>query len=293
MRLSRFTFFLLLALAACGGPPSAEEIYAQSGQAMQALSSFRAVGEVHQEGQGPPLQVEYDLEFPDRFRLSFQGVRDGQSFQASAIAIGDELYAMPPQAQDWFVVPRAERERFYYLDVSGIFNALLTQATNLTYVGEEEMAGVRTYHIQGSVGPEVMALFHPGEEPPASGGTLEAWVGVKDSLVYQTKFFQGEDSATLRVSRFNDAPVSAPSNPRPFAELQTLLQRTPSGAPTAGLPQTPEEMKAFIAAQPQATQTCLQEALGAAVFQELAAGARMPTFTEVYSAFRCLGGSGN
>lgn len=258
---------------------------------MRGLSSYRAVGVIHEEGTAEPLQVVYDLQFPDRFLLSFKGTRDGQPFEAGAVFIGTDLYLSPSESTDWFVVPRELRAGlpFAILDVGSIFRQFATGVGDFVYVGREDFNGMGVHRVRGALPQGMWALFHPGEEVPTPEptGASEAWIGVGDSLVHRLDFTLGSDSVTLRVSDFNQVTVSAPPNPRPGNELLALIG-LPTGELSPGLPQTPEEVKAFIEALPQPVQDCAREGLGDEAFDELLAGTRMPTGEEIGKAFACL-----
>ena len=272
-------------------PPSAVAIYAQAAQAMGGLSSYRAAGVIHQQGTAEPLQVVYDLQFPDRFLLSFEGTSDGQPFQAGAVFIGADLYLSPAESTDWFVVPLELRAGlpFAVLDVGSIFRQFATGVGDLAYVSKDDIDGMAVHRVRGALPQGMWALFHPGEEVPTPEptGASEAWIGVDDSLVHRLDFTLGSDSVTLNVSDFNQVTVSAPPNPRPGNELLALIG-PPTGGLSPGLPQTPEEVRAFIQALPQPVQDCAREGMGDEAFDELLAGARMPTFDEIGKAFACM-----
>ena len=257
-------------------PPNAEDIYTYTAQLMEFIR-FHVSGEVHKQGEAPRLKVEYDLELPDRFRLSVESIEDGQPFNVSLVGINDDLYIRSSQSQDWFVIPKEEQSKYTHADVLGIFKALRTQVSDLTYLGEQTVDGTPSYHIRGTIGPEVMALFQVGEEPTMENGTLEVWIGMQDFYMRRIQITQGTEIATLNLSRFFDVSVVAPSEPRPFEELQALLATTPEG------------IKAFIEDLPVSTQICLRQALGDAAFEELLAATRMPTFQEVPAVVGCFG----
>ena len=269
-------------------PPNAEDIYTYAAQLMEFIR-FHVSGEVHKQGEAPRLKVEYDLELPDRFRLSVEIIEEPQPFNVSLVGIKDDLYFRPFQSQDWFVIPKEQQSKYTPADVLGIFKGFRTQVSDLTYLGEQTVDVTPSYHIRGTIGPEVMGLFQVGEKPTMENGTLEAWIGMQDFYIRRIQITQGTDIATLNLSRFFDVSVVAPSEPRPFEELQTLLATAPEEIIPGGLPQTPEEVKAFIEDLPASTQTCLRQAIGDAAFDELLAATRMPTFQEVPGVVGCFG----
>jgi hypothetical protein len=175
------------------------------------------------------------------------------------------------------------------VDVSSIFNALLTGVTSLTYVGKEALGDTSTYQVRGTVGPDVLALFHPAGGVPSDSGVVEMWIGTRDFLVRQLRLTQGQDTATLVVSRFDEASVTAPLNPRAAEELRALIAPPTQRPGPYGLPTTPEGVKAFIQGLPQSSRECGRKAVGDTAFEELAAGARMPTSDEIQTVLSCFG----
>lgn len=260
---------------------------------MRALSSYRAAGDVHRQGTAEPLQVVYDLQLPDRFLLSFKGTREGQPFEVAVAIVGTDLYLNPPDSTDWFHVPLELRARlpFPVLDVGQIFRQFVTGLGDPVYVDRAELDGVATYRVRGTLPPGTWTLFHPGEKVPSPEptGTAEAWVGVDDFLVYRLDLTLGGDSTTLRVSEINRVTVSAPPNPRPAEELRTLIAPSPERRSPYGLPTTPGEVKALIESLPASIRECGRKAVGEAAFEELAAGARLPTSDEIQKVLSCSG----
>ena len=106
---------------------------------------------------------------------------DDQVFEFSNIGIGDEFYQQMSFISDgWFLGSAADRAE------SGNFlafaNAIITEASDLSYVGEEDVDGVATYHLQGTLAREVLELVET-EGPLPETMAVELWVGKDDSLV--------------------------------------------------------------------------------------------------------------
>ena len=118
----------------------------------------------------------------------------------------------------------------------------MTQMSDLTLVGEETVDEVATYHLQGSLPPEIFVLLDR-EDVPQGRVVSEVWVGKKDSLVRRLAWVdkvdkedEEDDVITLAYSRFNDDAISviAPSNPRPaeeWASLEDQVQASSDGTP--------------------------------------------------------------
>jgi hypothetical protein len=99
------------------------------------------------------------------------------------------------------------------LNLSSGAIAILQKISNLQYVGTEDVAGTKSYHLRGSVAPaEVAAIAGASSAKEPYAGDI--WIGVDDHLVRRIKVVgaaaASEDPKTVRVidlSAFNE-PVS-------------------------------------------------------------------------------------
>ncbi len=180
-----------LAPAACGGgPPNAADIYADAGEKMAALTSYHLTGEELEEGRTQPDRFEADIVPPDRVRITVTATEDGESFEFTFIAIGDQSYFSPPESPDFFISPEEgefgispEEEGFgEFGDILAFLTALYTEISDLTYLDEEDVDGVSTHHLQGTLPPEVLEIVEPQEQHTESV-RVELWIGVEDSLL--------------------------------------------------------------------------------------------------------------
>ena len=275
------TATLILALGACGdtGPPGAAEIYADAGEAMAALTSYHVT--VDGQDEGVPFGIELDLILPDSFQATFAFDEGDELFELSVIGIGDELYLQFGDfSSDWFIAPEEERGGF---DGTAAFTtALTTEISDLTYLGEEDLDGVATYHLQGTLAREVLELVELGAQLPENV-MVELWVGKEDSLVrrYVLAPDIADERTTFTLSRFDDEAISvaAPANPRPAEELEELF-----GPPF----ETPEDVQEAIEGLSTEERECLVRVLGADAFAELASGTRVPTDEEFEQGEECF-----
>ena len=284
--IARIAFVLttafVLAFAACGGggPPDAAKIYADAGEAMAALTSYHVT--VDGQDEGVPFGVELDLILPDSFEATFAFDEGGDLFEVSVIGIGGELYQQFGDfSSDWFITPEEDRGDFENTVAFG--TALTTEITDLTYVGEEDLDGVATHHLEGSLAREVLELVELGTQLPESV-PVELWVGKDDSLVRRIVLapdVAGETTA-FTLSRFDDETISveAPADPRPAEELEELFEDQGFG--------TPEDLQEAIEALSPEERECLVRVIGEDAFAELEAGERLPTDEEGAAGEECF-----
>jgi hypothetical protein len=230
-------------------------------------------GEIQNDGEASGMQL--DLMSPDSFEATFTFDEDGEVFEFSVIGIGDELYEQfTTWSSDWFIAPEEERADF---GGTGAFaTALTTEISDLTRLGEEDIDGVATHHLQGSLAREVLELVETEGTLPEST-PVEMWVGKEDSLVrrYVLSPSEPEQITTFTLSRFDDEAISieAPADPRPADEFEEIFEDGDDSDFS-----TPEELQEAIAELPAEQQECLRSVWGDAVYEELAGGERL--FTE-------------
>ncbi len=267
---------LALALTACGGgPPDPVKVYADAGEKMAALASYHIRLDFQEEDESSVGEI--DLVPPDTFQATFSS-RGG--WETTLMGIGDQFYAkFPGFSPHWFVY--SEQAIGWPAPQIAAFNAaLLTQITDLTYVGEEAVDGVSTYRLQGSLAPEVVALID-AEDAPTEAVTVDLWVGVEDSLVRRYQLVEPDGAAILYISRFGESvAIVAPADPHPAEELARYM-----GSPQL---ETPDQVKEAIAGLSAGEQDCLRRALGDAAFAELKGGTRLPTQEEFQQGEECV-----
>ena len=258
--------------AACGdgGPPDAAKIYDEVGEKMTALASYHVEGG-GEGSEGDTFQLEIDFVAPDKSQVnaSFAG-EGGFSAQFGIIQVGDDFYThgipFGPPSENFFVY--SEDLFGPPPDFPAFLSAIWSQASDLTYVGEEEVGGVATHRLQGTISAEVRQLVDTGpEDLPTESATVDFWVGKDDSLVYQARQVAPGETINLTVSRFDDASITveAPENPLP-----------------------PEAVaREFIANLTDQQRDCLRGKWGEAVYEEISGGTRFPTDEEEAKAEEC------
>ena len=186
---------LAFTLAACGGgPPDPAKVYAEAGEKMAALDSYHMAIEFQKEDQSGTGEI--DLVLPDRSQAAF---RSSSGWERTVMRIGNQFYAMfPPFSPHWFVYSE-QAFGFSAPDVAAFAAGLLTEITDLTYVGEEVVDGLPAHHLRGTLPPEVMARFEL-KDAPTVAGAMDLWVGVGDSMVRQYEFVEESTSMTSRLT---------------------------------------------------------------------------------------------
>ena len=245
---------------------------------MASLIAYHATVSVEAEEQ---VTIEIDVVPPDRIRFILME-SDPTSDQGgvTTIGIGAQFYISLADSEDFFVLPQTGQPQPNF---AGFLGALWTQVSDLGYLGEETVEGVKTHHLQGKVGPEVRALLE-FEEQQTESGTADIWIGVADSLVHRLRLVGWGETNTFTLSRFDESiTITAPANPRPFEEFLEKM-REMGGEPSG----SPEDMGRLIEGLPAEAQECLRTKLGEEAFEELKAGTRVPTFEEMERGGECF-----
>ncbi len=256
---------------ACGGDDdesNAAEIYADAGAKMAALTSFHVAAkpEAAEEEQGS-FQLDMAPPYKSHFSATFLD-ETGDPGVYETIRIGDQSYQkglfFDPSSEDWFEIPK---DQFGPIpDYTTFFSRLWTDVSDLTYVGEEDLDGVASHRLQGTITAELAMLFDP-EEPAGGSITLELLVGKKDSLVHQLRRLkEGGESDALTLSRFGEAiSIEPPPGVLPATEFfKRLVEMTPA-----------EELE------------CIRGKIGDTAFNEVKAGERLPTAEEFALGDEC------
>jgi hypothetical protein len=139
-------------------------------------------------------------------------LQNGVPLQVNFVALGDVHYIQDPTSQKWQGVPAA-------LSPVGKINLntgaiqILQKIDNLEYVDTQDVGGVKTYHLKGSVAPAEVASI-VGSVSATEPFEGEIWIGVDDHLVRRIQVVgaatASEDPKTVRtidLSAF-DQPVT-------------------------------------------------------------------------------------
>jgi len=213
-----------LVLAACsGGSQStstvdAKIVVAEAVPAMEALESFHFVYEVVKPQSAAPAQgleiarIEGDVTADGKMKAAIDLLQNGVPLQVNFVAFGDVHYIQDPTSQKWQGVPAA-LSPVGKINLSTGAVQVLRKLDNLEYVDTQDIDGVKTYHLKGSVAPAEVATI-VGSVSTTEPFPGEIWIGVDDHLVRRIQIegaaTAGEDPKTVRtidLSAF-DQPVT-------------------------------------------------------------------------------------
>jgi hypothetical protein len=213
-----------LALAACGGGSQstsdvdAQNVVAEAVPAMQALESFHFVYEVVKPQDAKPAQgfdiarIEGDVTADGKMKASIDLLQNGVPVQVDFVALGDVHYFQDPTSQIWQSVPAA-MSQVGKINLNTGAVQILQKVDKLEYVDTQDVGGVKTYHLRGTVAPAEVASI-AGAVSTTEPFACEVWVGVDDHLVRRIQISgaatASEDPKTVRtidLSAFNQ-PVT-------------------------------------------------------------------------------------
>ena len=298
------------------------EVLPPGGHPGEEVEDFTGTEEID---VAPPdrMQLTYTIS-EEELPASLRGVVEPGDFVI--IQIGDQSYFSPPESPDYFIPAEEDPPPgVEYVEFLAFFTALWTEIFDLTYVAEETVEGVSTHHLQGTLPPAVLEIIEP-EEQHTESATVDLWVGVEDSLVRRLRSVEPGETNTQTFSRFNDEAISieAPANALPAEELfaeQFIedIKRLPADqqdclrevwgeavfeeflAGTRLLTEedfeqvdvcfafeSPEDVKREFESLSVEDEDCLRGVLGDDVFDELKAGARLPTADEFAAGEGCF-----
>ena len=226
----------LFAVHACGGSDSAEmtpvatqpspsstptvdarALLLQSGEAMEALGSFRF--QLSHESGGTTLlpglvikEAEGLVVKPDKISAEFSGAFSGFAIKAGLITLGEDSYMTNPLTGKWESVPRQVSPLGFFDPSKGIA-AMMSRVTGATVSpGEGDV-----YTVLGSLPAEAMASLL-GATVEGASVSVELVVDAKALYLLKAtvdgRVTAAEPDGTIRViklSRFNeDFTIEAP-----------------------------------------------------------------------------------
>ncbi len=205
-------FLTGLAAAGCSGQKSPEltagQIMQQSSDALKKVQTlhFRLTSANGKMviGTGLAAQlVEGDVAQPDRLKGSATATFGKVIVDIGFVIIGSQEYFTNPVTKAWQKLP-ANSDAPNLLDPQRGAPVLLSQATNLQKLANENVGGVDCFHVQGTVPSKLVAGLIGGK---GSANTLagDIWVGAADFLPRQIRL---------------DGPVSVDEPP----EIQRTLE---------------------------------------------------------------------
>lgn len=185
----------------------AKKVVADAVPAMQALKSFHLVYEVAKPETAKPAQglevakITGDVTADGKMQAAIDVLQNGIPLQVNFVAVGDIHYIQDPTSQRWQGVPAA-MSPVGKLDLSMGAVQILQKIDKLEYVDSQDVGGVKTYHLKGSVSPtEVAGIVGAVTATTPFAGQI--WIGLDDHLVRRIQIAgaatQGEDPKTVRT----------------------------------------------------------------------------------------------
>ena len=227
---------------------------------MSVAPSLHLSVDVFQPNRSTPEFVEIDTTRPDKVKITFGPVDSDEEFEAAqVIATGIEMYLrFPGSPGGWVSIPLNHQIRDDVQDIASFLKAVFRTATELAYLGAEEVDGMLMYHLKADIGPTDLRLV-PGIEDERAAADL--WIGVEDSLLYLLRLEtrpKGEIIA-IRFSIF-DRPivVDPPEDIVSITDLESI-----SGGAIVGT---------LLGRLSEEQQDCLREEMGNEKFEELVEG---------------------
>lgn len=216
--------FALLPLAcSCGGGkqeptgplPPAADVLAGAVERAAAMKSFHFRLE-HENGETPiPLGLglstaEGDVIVPDRMKAKVEAKAGTQPVRVEVIGIGDEAWITNPFNREWQPLPSGNTIRDVFDPAQGI-TAVANALENAEVTAEEQVGGVATFRVEGTVDSGVLEAAAPIAEPGLTV-TVKVWIGKDDSLIRRIRLegpiAPGEPSNIVRkldISQFDES----------------------------------------------------------------------------------------
>jgi lipoprotein LprG len=185
---------LALALVACGGgsdskpaanAPPAAELLSKTAAATKAAKSFHFNFTQDANATMPmPLSfrlvsAEGDYAAPDRIKAGVKAKAASANVSVDVIGVGDRTWITNPFTRKWQPLPDTTVSDI--ADPSAIVGALLTGLKDPKVVGEQDLDGVKTYRISGTIDSATLRSAFSTVEAGFTNN-VELWVGANDSL---------------------------------------------------------------------------------------------------------------
>ncbi|MHB9150531.1 MAG: LppX_LprAFG lipoprotein [Thermoleophilia bacterium] len=159
----------------------------ESAEAMKSLQSFHFTYEVNKPENSPKSQgleiarIVGDVIADGNMRATIDLLQNDVPFQVAFVAVGATQYVQDPTSQKWQSTPAAFSP-VGSLNLNKGTVQVLERIGDAKYVGTEDVGGMQTYHLSGTVqAAEVAAIAgSTTAEEPFEG---EVWIGVEDHFV--------------------------------------------------------------------------------------------------------------
>lgn len=225
-------------------------------------------GETQQPATERSFSAEGDLQFPNRQQAKVTVTDAQSSVSTSVVRVGDEVWVYDPQQRSWIEGTVNITDQLQQLDPVRTVGLLRVASQDLKTIGQEQIGGVQTTHLQAVLEPtRARELIIRGSPELANylervDGTIDMWI-TDDNLLNQIHpdlAFTVVDPAqtegqrtrvntnfTVKLSNF-DAPLNIeapqvtngsqqaqPTQPsQPMPESQGQGQTMPNGGMNSG-----------------------------------------------------------
>jgi hypothetical protein len=192
-----FGLAVALLLVACGGGDSSEpateksasDILEDASKAAADVDSFHFKLS-HQNGSTPlPLNLslesaEGDIVVPDKLKADVKAEAAGINVSVKIIGIGNQTWVTNPFTRDWQRLGGTNIRDF--ADPAALVTGILPAVKDPQIAGREEVDGTSTYKLTGTIDSAALS-DSLGIAEPGQTVTVEAWIGVEDSLPRRVK----------------------------------------------------------------------------------------------------------
>lgn len=184
---------LALAFVGCGGgsdskPPSnapaAVDLLNKSGAATKAAKSFHF--NFTQENGTMPMPLSFrlvsaegDYAAPDRIKAGVKAKAASANVSVDVIGVGERTWITNPFTRKWQSLPDTTVSDI--ADPSAIVGALLNGLKDPKVVGEQDIDGVKTYRVAGTIDSTVLRSAFSTVEAGYTNN-VDLWLGATDSL---------------------------------------------------------------------------------------------------------------
>jgi lipoprotein LprG len=186
---------LAFALLACGGgsdtkpaatnAPGSADLLTKAGAATKAAKSFHFNFTQDANATMPmPLSfrlvsAEGDYAAPDRIKAGVKAKAASANVSVDVIGVGDRTWITNPFTRKWQSLPDTTVSDI--ADPSAIVGALLTGLKDPKVVGEQDIDGVKTYRVSGTIDSATLRSAFSTVEAGFTNN-VELWLGANDSL---------------------------------------------------------------------------------------------------------------
>jgi hypothetical protein len=155
-------------------------------ESMDAADSFHF--RLEHDGGGTPIaggltmnEAEGDIARPDRLKAKISTTMMGMFIEVEVITVGSAIYMTNPLTTEWELLP-TEFSAVSFFDPDTGVTAILEGMTSLAILEEENVKGLRCYHIAGKTASQCLNSIALSSVEGVVIDT-EVWVGTEDFLL--------------------------------------------------------------------------------------------------------------